>query len=70
MGLSWVGTVAVIDLRLCPLGERAGGVEGGGGVRGVSLHGEDARWKVGPAQVRWRCRVGWARWGGAVSVGR
>ena len=52
MGVSWVGTVAVIDLRLCPLGERAGGVEGGGGVGGVSLRGEDARWnKVGPTQV-------------------
>jgi len=41
--LLWAGTVAVIDLRLCPLGERAGGVEGGRGVGGVVLRGEDAR---------------------------
>ena len=31
---------------MCPLGERAGDVEGGGGVGGVVLRGEDARpWK-------------------------
>jgi len=35
----------VIDLHLLTLGERAGGVEGGKGVGGVVLRGEDARGK-------------------------
>jgi hypothetical protein len=33
----------VIDLHMCSLGERAGGVEGVKGVGGVVLRGEDAR---------------------------
>ena len=36
----------VIDLHMCSLGERAGGVEGVKGVGGVVLRGEDARGKV------------------------
>jgi hypothetical protein len=59
----------VIDLHMCSLGERAGGVEGVKGVGGVVLRGEDARGKaavvlgrrrLGRAStgVRWRCRAG------------
>ena len=63
----------------CPLGERAGGVEGGGGVGGVVLRAVRMRVGVGPrggacasgggtARIRWRCRAELARWGGAVEV--
>jgi hypothetical protein len=59
----------VIDLHMCSLDERAGGVEGVKGVGGVVLRGEDARGKaavvlgrrrLGRAStgVRWRCRAG------------
>ena len=46
--MSWSGTDGRYDrsICVCPLGERAGGVEGGGGVGGVVLRGEDVRWKV------------------------
>ena len=41
---------------MCSLGERAGGVEGGKGVGGVVLRGEDARGKA--AVVLGRRRLG------------
>ena len=44
MGLGRDGRV--IDLHLLTVGERAGGVEGGKGVGGVVLRGEDARGKA------------------------
>ena len=46
----------VIDLHMCSLGERAGGVEGVKGVGGVVLRGEDARGKA--AVVLGRRRLG------------
>ena len=44
MGLGRDGRV--IDLHLLTVGERAGGVEGGKGVGGLVLRGEDARGKA------------------------
>ena len=49
-----------------------GGLEGDGGavLRGGAARRSGGGGGVGLAQVRWRCRVGRARWGGAVGVGR
>jgi hypothetical protein len=49
----------VIDLHMCSLGERAGGVEGVKGVGGVVVRGEDARGKA--AVVLGRRRLGRAK---------
>ena len=53
MGLSWSGTVAMIDLRL-PTGQ-GGRRRGRGRRRWGVLRGEDARWG---GAARWGLRVG------------
>ena len=47
---------------MCSLGERAGGVEGGKGVGGVVLRGEDARGKAAVVLGRRRLGIGLAFW--------